>query len=94
MAGQKKSVLIFAGFTGVWRQWSDASERVKGQGAAVLRTHPCRMPPPSGAKLLGQPDPRPLQMGFKWALSEPVEPSIVILRWTRRFGASGRTSAA
>ena len=32
-------------------------QRVKGQGAAVLRTRPLRMPPPSGAKLLGQPDP-------------------------------------
>ena len=80
----------FPGFTGVWQQWSDASERVEGQGTAVLRTRPSRMPPPPGAELLGQPDPlTSLQMG-------------VIFRWITRLSlaasgvraASGRTYAA
>ena len=57
------------------------------KGAAVLRTRPSRMPPPSGAKLLGRPDPlasRLLQMdvnkvcrGYTWIV-------------TRRLRVSGR----
>ena len=62
--GKKACSLDLPGLMRFWQQWSDASERVEGEEAAVLRTRPSRMPPPSGAKLLGQPDP--LTSSSKW----------------------------
>ena len=51
------------GFLGLRQRWSDAPAS-EGWCSGVLRTHPSRMPPPSGAKLLG----RPRSVSSKWTL--------------------------